>query len=494
MTDILIIGGGIAGLTAGITAQRLGYSSMILEKHFAPGGVCAGWYRGGCHIDSCIHWLTGTLPGTEGYALWEELGVLGEGIPVYHPPSIGVYEIDGRRLTLWCDPERLYRELLSVAPENGALLRILTRSIRALQALQIPALMPNDLAPLRRKLKLGLGLLKAVPSLLVWRKITVWEFFGRLRSPVLRRFSREYYPENYAMFNLLMQFAMMSSGNGGLPHGGSRGIIDRMTARYKALGGELRLGCTVEEIVVKNGRSTGVSASRGMFEARYVVAACDAGMFYHRLLGGRFNDSSYEKRFADPAAYPLPSSCFLAFRAEIPLDWLPENLHFEVEPFTIGATIFRHLCLRHFAWQPDFAPPGKGVLCLQLNQTDGDYSVWKKLGNDPAAYAAAKDAMAKAVESRLTGRFPELRGKLTLLDTATPLTYHTYFGATHGAWMAFLSTGKDKMLISNGVVKGLENVFLTGQWLHPPGGAPIAATNAKFTVQRIAAAEERPFL
>ncbi len=42
MTKIIIIGGGIAGLTAGIFAQKNGFDSVILEKNHTPGGECTG--------------------------------------------------------------------------------------------------------------------------------------------------------------------------------------------------------------------------------------------------------------------------------------------------------------------------------------------------------------------------------------------------------------------------------------------------------------------
>jgi len=57
MKKIVIIGGGIAGLSAGIFAQKNGFESTILEKHHTLGGECTGWDRQGYHIDGCIHWL-----------------------------------------------------------------------------------------------------------------------------------------------------------------------------------------------------------------------------------------------------------------------------------------------------------------------------------------------------------------------------------------------------------------------------------------------------
>ena len=59
---VIIVGGGIAGLSAGIYALKAGFEAEVYEKNAIPGGECMGWNRKGYHIDNCIHWLTGTDP------------------------------------------------------------------------------------------------------------------------------------------------------------------------------------------------------------------------------------------------------------------------------------------------------------------------------------------------------------------------------------------------------------------------------------------------
>ena len=56
---VVIIGGGLAGLSAGCYALRNGYRTTIVEHNLALGGVCTAWNRGAYTIDGCIHWLTG---------------------------------------------------------------------------------------------------------------------------------------------------------------------------------------------------------------------------------------------------------------------------------------------------------------------------------------------------------------------------------------------------------------------------------------------------
>src|SRR3989304_2375133 len=49
--SIIIIGAGIAGLSAGCYGQMNGYKTRIFELHDKPGGLCTAWKRKGYTFD-----------------------------------------------------------------------------------------------------------------------------------------------------------------------------------------------------------------------------------------------------------------------------------------------------------------------------------------------------------------------------------------------------------------------------------------------------------
>ena len=51
---LVIIGAGVAGLTAGCYAARSGYRTTILEMGQTPGGLCTSWRRNGCLFDGSV--------------------------------------------------------------------------------------------------------------------------------------------------------------------------------------------------------------------------------------------------------------------------------------------------------------------------------------------------------------------------------------------------------------------------------------------------------
>ena len=57
---IIIIGAGIAGLSAGCYGQINGFNAGIFEMHNISGGLCTSWERKGYIFDGCIHFLMGS--------------------------------------------------------------------------------------------------------------------------------------------------------------------------------------------------------------------------------------------------------------------------------------------------------------------------------------------------------------------------------------------------------------------------------------------------
>ncbi len=72
--SIIIIGAGLAGLSAGCYSQMNGYQTRIFEHHTTPGGVATCWERKGYMIDGGIHFLMCHKPGQSKYELYRELG------------------------------------------------------------------------------------------------------------------------------------------------------------------------------------------------------------------------------------------------------------------------------------------------------------------------------------------------------------------------------------------------------------------------------------
>ena len=98
--------------------QKAGFTTEIYEKNVLPGGHCTGWKREGYFIDNCIHWLTGTRPGSALHELWKEIGALGDGVELHEKEMFFSSKLNGQTLTFWRDKERTRKEMLELSPED----------------------------------------------------------------------------------------------------------------------------------------------------------------------------------------------------------------------------------------------------------------------------------------------------------------------------------------------------------------------------------------
>ena len=149
----------------------------------------------------------------------------------------------------------------------------------------------------------------------------------------------------------------------------------------------------------------------------------------------------------------------------------------------IGTRTFSRISVKNYSYDKSFAPEGKAVLQANLIQTDADFEYWASLSKED--YKAKKEELSSMITERIIKEFPELNGKIELLDSWSPLTYKRYCNAYHGSYMGFVTTVGNKQMRFKGIVKGVDNLYIAGQWIMSPGGLPVALVSGKFAVQRI---------
>lgn len=481
---MIIVGGGVAGLAAGIYGQKAGFDTVIYEKHSIAGGECTGWDRQGVHIDGCIHWLTGTKPGTTLYNMWVEAGALGD-VEIYQPDVISTLEYEGQSLKLYRDLDKLRAHLVEISPDDEQEIQRLCKHIKSFYQFQIPCEKPLDTMNLLDKVKLGLSMKDVGPAMNALSKITLAEYLGRFKSPIIRKALAVGLHETNSAYILPFTLATSISGNGGRPAGGSRAMAKRMEDKYKSLGGELILNQEVKEIVVRDTTAEGVIlGSNDFVKGDYVVPTCDISVTYDQLLKGKYQDPQFAKMYSNAEDYPLMSCVYMSFVVDADLSDYPADLVFQTTPFAYEDSVLDQISIKHYCYEPSFAPAGKSVVVAYLN---ANYEWWKQARQNMDQYKTAKVTLASALMDRLGTRFPELQGKIGLLDAATPITYERYCGAYKGAWMSFGSTPRGKRITHNGRIPGIDNLYMGGQWLMPPGGLPAALVTGKWAVQRLCA-------
>lgn len=128
--SIIIIGAGIAGLSAGCYGRMNGFHTRIFEMHKKPGGLCTSWKREGYTVNGCIHWLVGSSPASSFFRLWEELGAL-RGKSIINHEEYGRIEVeDGGKFIVYTDIDRLERHMKGIAPEDTGVIDEFIKAVR----------------------------------------------------------------------------------------------------------------------------------------------------------------------------------------------------------------------------------------------------------------------------------------------------------------------------------------------------------------------------
>lgn len=152
---IVIVGGGISGLTAGVYALKAGFEAEIYEKHSIVGGECTGWDREGYHVDNCIHWLIGTKEGSSLHNIWKDVGALENDLEIIQADKMYTSELNGEKITLWKDLERTEKELIDLSPEDEMEIKKLMKYVRIGEHAKIPADKPSEMMSAIDYIKLG---------------------------------------------------------------------------------------------------------------------------------------------------------------------------------------------------------------------------------------------------------------------------------------------------------------------------------------------------
>ncbi|MFO0745412.1 MAG: NAD(P)/FAD-dependent oxidoreductase [Myxococcota bacterium] len=475
---IVIVGGGLAGLSTGVYARASGFRTTIVEHHQALGGVCTAWSRPPYLVDGCIHWLTGG-PFARVY---RELGIL---------PKVGLRTIerfvtlrdarDGLEVVIASDLDALAARLAALAPEDADELRRMVEGARHVSDLRPPIATPPELQSPWAGL-LGLwGMRHELPTLIHYRKPLGEYLASHVVNPRLRRLLGNLAPAEAPATFLLMMLGYLEHGWLSRPIGGTAAFRDALVDSYRERGGAVRLGATVEEILVEGGRARGVRLRDGScVDADYVVSTASAPETVRHLLGGRYGADALERRLGKWKLFqPIVVA---SYGVELPLADAPSALTIDgLEPFEVGGRANDRLYLRILNDDPCFAPAGHSVVQV-IAETDYDW--WARRGG---SYPGDKERIGAELLAQIDRHLPGVRDAVRMTDVATPLSFWSMARSWRGAFEGWMPSSDDAYGHVEKTLPGLERLYLAGQWVEPGGGVPTACTSGRAVAQLIAA-------
>ncbi|MCQ2521280.1 MAG: FAD-dependent oxidoreductase [Lachnospiraceae bacterium] len=513
MKKILIIGGGIAGLSAGIYAAKAGFQPVIYEKESIPGGCCQAWRRGSYTIDNCMHWLTGTRPDTGSYKEWEELGVIRKDDVFIKRDAFYSSELNGETITLWRDIDRTEREMLAISPEDKKEIHKFIECTKIAAGLSLPGEGVLHRKDSQEEFHGSNSTLDTILSIFRFLRPNLESIIKHFKHPLLQKVFTDFMAKDYEAYWCVLSYSFFIAGNADLLEGGSKAIVDRLLETYQSLGGKIHLHTPVSSIIVNPKKENilrwlpspkdlslkkikkiwaqyaeGIVLSDGKtVKGDYVICACDVHHTFKHLLDKKYASHFLKSTFTKKK-YTIYSSFHVAFSVQGIFEEVPDTLTFDCTPIDVGMESIDRLCLKNYRLYGDFiAPEGETVLQCSIVQYTKDVSFWKKLAKTPEAYRQHKKNIADAILYRIEERFPSYTGKIKVLDTWTPYSYIKRLNCYHGAYMRCITTAASTSAFLSTEIKHLPNVYLANHWLRYPGGMPTAASLGKLVIEKIKA-------
>lgn len=415
---VVIIGGGIAGLSAASYLLRNGYEVTVLEKHSQCGGLCTSWKRNGYIIDYCVHWLMGSKKGSEFYQIWDELGAFenadGSPVPIVNFDDFTtIWLSTGEKVCLYSDLEKLRQELLRIGPEDTKEIDRFCRSLQKLGTITMKARSEDQtlFGSISGVLKNLGGYLTMMQHLLPMET-----YAKRFNSAKLRELFLTEIPHDWSLISLTLGLSQQPFKSAGYTVGGSQNLAKNMERVIKELGGTISYYSTVKRILVEHDTAVGVEIADGTkITADYIISAADGHQTLFSMLEGKYLSKEYTLAYE---TYPLfPSTVFVALGVARDCSDLPHifSPYFSNPITLIDGSKHNSFSVNVYHYDPTLAPKGKTLITVLLNVWESE--PWENLyARDRKAYEQEKDRIAREVIDRLEHLVGDIASHVDMIE------------------------------------------------------------------------------
>ncbi|MBP1674955.1 MAG: amine oxidase [Bacteroidetes bacterium] len=493
--EIIIVGAGISGLSAGCYAQMNGYKTAIYEMNKLPGGLCTAWQRKGFTFDISMHMLTGSVSGPY-HKMWEELGVAGK-FKFHSHNHISQIEGMGRKLLLSTDRKELEEKMLEISPGDSKLIKEFVRIIYGPDMMKAASLKPGELSNLFDKLRVISAMLPLTMIFVKYIKVTLQQYAARFKDPFLREAVRFFidspgWPMPEFPLAVMAGYIKGSVTEAGTPLGGSQKVAFHIADLYKQLGGEIHYKSHVTDLIIENDRVTGIKLKDGSENrADNVIWAGDGHTLIFGILGGKYMNERIRNMYDN--WIPVKPIVHVMIGVDMDLSAEPHRIVFEAdEPVTIAGREHRWMTVLHHCFDKSMAPAGKSAVEVWF---DTEYDYWEELAKDRVKYNAEKQRIAEYALRQLEKRWPGFSSKTEVIDVPTPATYMRYTGNWKGSpdgW--YLTPANMNEMEPVRTLPGLAGLHMAGQWTTTFSGTVIAALSGRQVIQLLCSKEGKKFV
>jgi phytoene dehydrogenase-like protein len=261
------------------------------------------------------------------------------------------------------------------------------------------------------------------------------------------------------------------------PKGGARAIVDALVRGIKKHGGSLYYNSHVKEIVIENGRTTGVRLKRGnrrISAKKAVVSNLSVWDLYGSGIVDReaFPSSCISERLDTPVGKSFVHM-HIGFRVTREELESLEAHYIYMDDWARGIDAEDNAVLLYIPSVHDdtLAPPDHAVLHIYTPATE-DFARWEHVDGKSAEYKALKDERSEYLWHVLEKVIPDIRERASVVKVGTPLTHRRFLRRFKGSYGPAIKAGEGSFPFPGTPIKGL---LVCGDSCFPGIGVPAVA-------------------
>lgn len=429
--DVVVIGSGLAGMTAANILGRAGHRVLLLEQHYKLGGLATWFKRPGSHtFDISLHGFPyGMLKSCRRY--WNE-EIASNIVQLknirFDNPMFSLTTTFNRE-----DFTKLLTSQFGVPAEN------VTKFFDTARGMNFY----DDQSMTTREL---------------------FEKFFPGREDVVRLLME---PITYANGSTLedpaitygIVFSNFMAKGVFIYEGGTDDLVTKMQAEMKKNGVDYRIRCDVSKILVGPDGVRGVVVNDKEIRCRAVVSNANLRSTVFDLVGVENFDPQF---ISDAQAVRLNNSSTQVYMAIKPGYSIPEStgdlLFCSTAPlFRTNLLLDRNITSRTFSfYYPRTRPTGKERFAV-VSSTNANWSDWANLTDEQ--YQASKDELVNTTIDALEKYVPGCRDMIEHAEAATPRTFHHYTKHQLGA---SFGTKFEGLAVSRGLPQQVKGLYHAG--------------------------------
>ncbi|MEM9162406.1 MAG: NAD(P)/FAD-dependent oxidoreductase [Cyanobacteria bacterium P01_F01_bin.4] len=494
--DVIIIGSGLGGLSAGALLARYGRRVLVCESHSLPGGAAHAFERQGFTFDSGPSFYCGLADPASCNPLRQIFEVLDESIEAISYDPLGHYHFPDRTLPIYGDSQQYQQALATVSPQAAQeFAQLEARLLQLYEPLRaIPTL------ALRADWQLALTLLQRYPQTMVsllprLRDLgrSMGDFVDEtVRDPWLRRLldlecfllSGMKAHETVAP-EMAFMFGERANSVIDYPVGGSGAIVDALVRGLKRWGGELRLSSHVDQIWVEHNRVRGIQLKNGdRLEAPIVISNATLWDTCTKLLAAADVPPAYRQASLHTPAVDSFMHLHLGIRAE-GLDDLTIH-HVVMQDAEREVTAPGNTCMISIptVLDPSLAPGGHHVIHAYTLEPWDD---WQKDERNSKQYVEKKRQKAEPLFRALEKVIPDVRDRIVVELIGTPLTHQRFLRRYQGTYGPAIAAGQG---LFPGCKTPINGLYRVGDSTLPGIGVPAVAASGILCANHLVSLKE----